>query len=129
MTITSTNVLALPLAQATIATGNNEDWIDAFEYVTGDATPLPLDIRGINFQLIVRRFPDDPEVIVWASTEDNTIQVGTTPNYNFLIINVPYSTMKTRTPGTYVADMLASDGTWQRRVMNINLQIVDGVTK
>jgi hypothetical protein len=129
MPVSTTNVLALPLAQASISTGTNEDWIDAFEYQTGDTTPLPLDLRGINFQLMVRRNPDDHEVIVWAQTADGTIQVGATPDYNYLIINVPVSVMQTRIPGTYVGDMIANDLLWTRTVMSIDLEIVDGITK
>jgi hypothetical protein len=129
MAVSNTNVLALPLAAATISTGTNEDWIDAFEYLTGDTTPQPLDLRGINFQLMVRLAPDDHEVIVWAQTADGTIQIGATPDFNFLIINVPLAVMKTRAPGTYVGDMIANDALWTRTVMTIDLEIVDGITK
>jgi hypothetical protein len=128
-TVSTTNVLALPLAQASIETGTNEDWIDAFEYLTGDTTPQPLDLRGINFQLMIRRDPDDPEVILLAQTADGTIQVGATPDYNFLIINVPVAIMKLKQPGDYIGDMIANDALWTRTVMTIDLTIVDGVTK
>jgi hypothetical protein len=129
MSVTSTNVLALPLAAASVLTGNNEDWIDAFEYLTGDTPGQPLDLRGISFQLMVRRQPGLPEVIVWASTADNTIQIGATPNYNFLIINLPITLMNTKEAGSYVADMIASDELYQRRVMTIDLTVVEGITK
>jgi hypothetical protein len=134
MTVTATNVLALPLAEASIFTGNNEDWLEAFEYLAGgdgsDPSPGdPLDLRGINFQLMVRRAPDDPEVVLWASTDDGTIQVGAPPDSNVLIINVPLATMTTRNAGLYVADMIARDADFQRRIMTIDLEVVEGITR
>ena len=132
MAASNTNVLAIPQAQASIATGTNEDWLDTFEYLcsgTADDPGPPLDLRGISFELMVRRNPDDAEVIVWASSADNTIQIGASPDWNFLIINVPLATMRTRTPGIYNADMVARDAVYQRVIMTIDLEIVDGITK
>jgi hypothetical protein len=131
MAISTTNVLALPLAEADIASSNNEDWIDAFEYLAGENvnTADRLDLRGISFELMVRRAADNHEVVAWASTADGTIQLGTTPDSNVLIINVPFEQMRTRAPGVYVADMIARDAVYQRRVMIINLEIVEGITR
>jgi hypothetical protein len=134
MFVSSTNVLALPLAQATIVTNNNEDWIDSFDYRVGPpvddpSTAPPLDLTGIKFTMMARRQPDDAEVIVLASTEQGTIMIGPPPDSNFLIIDVPLATMRTRAPGIYVADMVAADEVYQRTIMQIELTIIDGITK
>jgi hypothetical protein len=134
MQTSDTNVLALPLAEVVITTDTNEDWIDSFDFRVGPpvvdpSTAPPLDLTGINFTLMARRQADDPEVIVLAATEEGTLLIGPPPDTNFLIIYVPLTTMKTRAPGSYVADMVAADDVYQRTIMHIALTLNDGITK
>jgi hypothetical protein len=130
LAISHTNVLSIPLARAIIDVSTNENWIDSFAYYAGtDDTFPPLDLRGISFQLMARRSPTDPEVIVWAQSSDGTLQVGPTPDFNYLVINVSLEVMKTRAPGVYVADMIAFDGTYQRKIMEIALTIDEGIAR
>src|ERR1700744_5037582 len=94
-----TNVLALPLVQVTALTGNNEDWIDSLLYVApaegqDPALAPQVDLRGIEFDMVVRVNPGDAEVILAASTVDGTLSIGTPPNYGYLFINISRETMK-----------------------------------
>ena len=135
MPSTDSNILALPLVEAIVVTGNNEDWIDTFQFLvengTGDSTTYPqLDLRGIDFKMIVRRQAGDHEVIVEASTTDGTMAVGAPPNYGFLILYVPLAgVMEYKSAGTYVADIVATDGIFTITVIQIALTIFEGVTK
>lgn len=130
----TTNILALPLAFVTIETSNNQDWIESFKYVVDDGSAdvesMPqLDLRGIAFELEVRRTRDDHEVLIHATSENLKLTIGAFPNYGFLLLEVPVDEMIVRTPGNYVADIVAKDGDFVRRVMDITLIIDDGVTK
>src|SRR5262245_33986861 len=87
------NLLAMPLVAISVETGNNEDWIDSIVFVieTEGLEPelMPqLDIRGIEFEMEVRRTVTDPEIIVAASTADGSLLIGDPPNYGFLLFNL-----------------------------------------
>lgn len=126
-----TNLLAMPLVTLSIETGNNEDWIDAIKFLMDNGEPeLPqLDIRDIIFEMEVRSTSVSHEVILAASTEVNdTLQVGWPPDYGFLIIAIPVSTMKTIRPGDYVADIIGRDMINSRVIAKMALTITDGVT-
>jgi hypothetical protein len=135
MPSTNTQILALPLCSAIIETGNNEDWVDTILFLidngSGDqSTMQQLDLRGIDFVMEIRRAVADNEVIIQASTLDQTMAIGGQPNYGYLIIYVPLAeVMQYKTPGEYVGDIVAIDGSFTRRVMNIDLTIVEGVTR
>lgn len=139
--IPTTNILAMPLVELSISTGTNEDWIDSIKYMVEDgSSPLPqLDLRGITFEMEIRRAAPDHEVVINASTEDGSICIGQPPNFGFLIINVDLSEMKLQQPGKYVGDIIGYEmekdhaGTilhhLQRVVAYISLTIVEGVTR
>jgi hypothetical protein len=129
------NVLALPLVQVAVETGNNEDWVDSIKFVvdTGEGLApedLPqLDLRGITFEMEVRRQATDREVIFAASTDNGTIKIGTPPDFGFLIISVPYIEMQNHKAGEYVADIVGHDDLYRRVAIRVDLEIVEGVTK
>lgn len=127
----ATNILALPLAALAIVTGNNEDWIDSVKFVVGDAEGPQLDLRGIEFEMELRRQAIDHEVILNASTEEDpqTIYIGAPPNVGYLLIHITRDEMKTRMAGEYVGDVVAKADGFVRRCLEINLTIVEGVTK
>jgi len=129
----TTNVLAIPLAQVTVVTGTNEDWIDSILYLVGPEPITPessqFDLSGIEFQMEVRRNADDHEVILDASTKEKTLAIGPPPDFGYLLILIPYDEMKYLHPGEYVADITASADGYTRRVVLINLTIIEGVTK
>lgn len=134
----STNILALPLVGITVMTGTTEDWIDSVKYVVqpmvgavGDMSGWPqLDLRGIDFEMDIRRSAEDHEVILNANTKDGTLALGAPPNVGFLLIHVPYAVMKTKFAGQYVGDVRAStDQNEMRVVIQVVLEIFDGVTK
>jgi len=136
MATTFTNILALPLVAALIETGTNEDWIDSIKYTVdpGDGTVMPenwpqLDLRGINFEMEIRRHAEDHEVILTATTEAGTLAIGAPPNYGFLLINVPLHDIKQIFAGEYVGDIRASVGEVVRVAIQIDLTIIEGVTK
>jgi hypothetical protein len=61
-----TNILALPLVQLEVETGNNEDWIDSILFLVAPDDPdnppptaPQLDLRGIDFEMEIRREADD----------------------------------------------------------------------
>jgi hypothetical protein len=137
-----TNLLAIPLCQMTVATGTNEDWVDAIKFMTDDGSEsedMPqLDLRGIVFELEVRRTPPDHEVVLNATTEDGSIFVGDPPNYGYLVINVDLDEMKIQQPGEYVADIIGKEYVGelgaltlqtQRVVATIDLTIIQGITR
>lgn len=123
----STNILSLPLAHLTIETGNNEDWIDVIAYVTPDDQAV--DLRGISFEMEIRRRPEAHEVVLRAASDNGWISIGAVPNYGHLIISVPESEMRGHFAGQYVGDIRARNGRFVRRTVTIDLTIVEGVTK
>jgi hypothetical protein len=129
------NVLALPLVQITVETGNNEDWVDSVKYVVAEDVSLDLedmpqlDLRGITFDMEIRRQATDREVIFAASTDNGTIKIGTPPDFGFLIIGVPYAEMQNHKAGNYVGDIVGHDDLYRRVTIRLSLTIVEGVTK
>jgi hypothetical protein len=131
-----TNILALPLAQMSVLTGNNEDMVESVLFQVGGTgspslgvPPNQLDLRGIDFEMYVRRNVADHEVLMTLSTTDHSLDVGAFPNVGFLLFYVPVAQMKFQQPGNYVADVVASDDEFVRRCLFINLTIVEGVTR
>src|SRR5215470_16410213 len=130
------NLLSLPLLSMTVQTGNNEDWIESVKYVApeegmsdDDPAAPQVDLRGITFEMEVRRTADDHEVILSASTDDGTLSIGAPPNYGYLIWNIPVETMKLKRAGNYVADVVGRDDQFSRRVIAMDLTLIEGVTK
>src|SRR5262245_18793643 len=127
----ATNILALPIAHLTIETGNNEDWIDAIQYLSPDDKPI--DLRGINFEMEIRRRPFAHEVVLRASSDPSMdggwISIGTPPNFGHLIISVPEKIMRDYFAGEYVGDIRARADNFYRRLITMDLLIVEGITK
>jgi hypothetical protein len=130
-----TNILALPQAQLSITTGTNEDWLDSVEYVYDDGLGHPetqwpqLDLRGITFWMQVRPIVDSAEVDIEGTTDDGTLLIGAYPEVGFLIFNVGEPTMRNLIPGPYVADVVATADGYTRVTLNIDLTVVQGVTR
>jgi hypothetical protein len=131
-----TNILALPLTQMSVTTGNNEDMIESVLFQVGGTgsaalgvAPQQLDLRGIDFNMYVRRSPTDHEVLMTASTDDQSLSVGAFPNFGFLLFAVPVTSMQNRLPGSYVADVVATADGYTRRCLVITLTIVEGITR
>ena len=130
----ATNILALPLVQILVSTGNNEDWIDSLKYAVeqsvGTIDDWPqVDLRGIDFEMEIRRLAESHEVIVNANSKDGTLAIGAPPNFGFLLIHVPYSEMKEKSSGSYVGDIRATADGNERIIVQIELDIFEGVTK
>lgn len=127
------NLLAMPLVQMQVETGTEEDWIDSIKFVvdTGVAVDLmpQLDIRGIDFYMEVRRSAASHEVVLAASTPDGSFLIGAPPDVGFLIFNIPLVELQKINPGDYVADVVGKDGFNTRVVVQIELTIVEGITK
>jgi hypothetical protein len=128
-----TNVLALPMAQLAIQVNNNEDWVDSIEYWVGPTPPATtptdqLDLRGIIFDMEVRRALGDAEVILAASTTTGTLQIGQPPDFGFLIINIPLADMQDMVAGSYVGDITGRDGLYTRVAAQFTLTVVQGST-
>jgi hypothetical protein len=127
-----TNILGLPLANLTIQTGNNEDWIDSIVYLVTnpDGTPGPqLDLSGIEFAFEIRRQPPAHEVILAGSTADGSLSIGAPPNVGYLIFYVPLAVMQYRAAGDYVGDIRANDGQFERVCMTLDFTVIEGVTR
>jgi hypothetical protein len=125
------NLLAMPLVRLTIETGNNEDWIDSIKFVvdTGEPVLPQLDIRDIVFEMEVRREAGDHEVVLAASTENNTLKIGAAPNFGFLTISIPIADMDKLRAGEYVGDIIGRDEINTRVIAQITLTIIEGATK
>jgi hypothetical protein len=131
----ATNILALPLVYMQVQTGNNEDWIDSILYQVNPNDDSPtedwpqLDLRGINFEMEIRRSPEEHQVIISASTKDGTLAIGAPPNFGYLLINVPIHEMKAKFAGKYVGDITATVGEVVRVISQMDLTILEGITK
>ena len=77
----------------------------------------------------MRRSPTDHEVILSATTADGSLSVGASPNFGFLIINIPVTTMREKQAGQYVGDIVGHDEQYSKVVIQLDLTIVEGVTK
>jgi hypothetical protein len=124
------NILAMPLVELQVETGNNEDWIDSIQYVvdTGDLSPPQLDIRGIIFEMEIRRSALEHEVILSASTVNGTLQVGAPPDVGYLIFNIPVTSMQHLIAGSYVGDITGRDSFYTRTIATVTLTIDEGIT-
>lgn len=123
-----TNVLALPLTHLVIETGNNQDWWDAVRYIT--ANDEPVDLRGIEFDMQIRRRSDDHDVVIYASADGNRwVSIGDLPNSNHLVIHVPLEKMQRMLAGQYVGDVLAHDEHVHRVCFTLELTVIQGVTR
>jgi hypothetical protein len=135
MPSTGTNILALPVVEATIESGNGEDFVETFLYLvdngSGDATTFPqLDLRGIDFTMTIRRAAGDNEIIMRASTLEGTMAIGAPPNIGYLICYQSLEdVMQYKEADSYVGDILAFDGNFSRVCLLISLTITEGVTR
>jgi hypothetical protein len=125
----ATNVLALPLVHVMFAVSNNEDWIDTLVYMVSDSGPPleQLNLRGITFNLHLRRRPEINELVLGASTLDQRIFIGSPPDYGYIIFYVQEETMRSLWPGVYVGDVVASDADFQRVTMTVEVTIIEGI--
>jgi hypothetical protein len=126
-----TNLLAIPLVSIVVETGNNEDWVDSLLFLVDstDPTQPQLDLRGIKFEMEIRRRPDDHEVVIHATTDDDTLIIGDPPNFGYLIISVPIDQMVPLMPGAYVGDIRGTDTDNTRVIVEIALTVFQGVTR
>lgn len=131
--VVTTNLLALPLVDLIVQTGNSEDWIESILYVveTADTPDLypQCDLRGIDFNMEVRRNTPAHEVVLRASTADGTIAIGEPPDFGYLVLNVGYDAMSMLSAGPYVADIRGTDERYTRICIQIDLTIFDGITR
>jgi hypothetical protein len=129
----ATNVHALPLAHLIMEVSNNEDWIDSLVFLVSDSGPPldQLDLRGIAFEMHLRRRPEVHEIVLAASTADRTLFIGSPPNVGYLLFFIPQETMRTLWAGKYVGDIVAKDASFQggRVVLTIELTILEGITR
>jgi hypothetical protein len=130
----ATNILSLPFVTIQFENGTNEDWIDSLLFLVPDGSnnidQYPqLDLRGIDFEMELRRSATDREVILNASTKDGTLMIGDYPNYGWFIIQVPVTKIEQRQASQYVGDVVASDSAFTRRCMYFTLNLVEGVTR
>lgn len=126
----TTNLLAIPQVVLSVTTGNNEDWVDSIQYVvdTGDPVPPQLDLRGIIFEMEIRRTAGAHEVVLSATTANGTLAIGDPPNFGFLLFNIPLDQMKDLLADDYVGDMTGRDGNFTRVIAQIQLTVVQGLT-
>lgn len=125
-------LLAMPLIQMNVEVSSNEDWIDSIVYCVPpplNPSAPQLDLRGINFEMEIRKSPDDHEVVMSCSTSEGSIEIGLPPNVGYLIIYKQQEFMETLAPGVYVADIVGTDGAYQRRVAVLSLTVDEGITR
>jgi len=124
------NILAMPLVELQVTTSNNEDWIDSILYLvqTGDPSPPQLDIRGIIFDMEIRRSALEHEVLLSASTDNDTLKVGAPPDVGYLLFNIPVTKMQPLIAGTYVGDIVGRDAFYTRQIATITLTVNAGIT-
>lgn len=123
------DVRTLPFAHLIIETGTNEDWIDVLRYDYTDEVDEQLDLRGIHFEMHLRRSSVDREIIVGLSTIDRSLLIGPPPNWGCLFFYVPEEVMKTKFPGEYVGDVRASKGSLTQVCLTVDLTLKLGITR
>jgi hypothetical protein len=137
------NVLALPLAHVVFEVSNNEVWVDSLRYVVEpNGSPPPetetpprvierpqLDLRGIAFEMQLRRRPQDNEVVLQGGTTDGMLSVGAAPNWGHLIFYVPEVMMRRIWPGQYVGDVRASNARFERVCLTLDVTVLEGITR
>lgn len=129
---TPTNLLAMPLATMDVETGTYEDWVESMVWLVNGTDPSStpqLDLRGIYFEMEVRRTSADHEVLILATTADGTLQFAPPPDYGWLIIAIAASSMSKIFPGNYVADIVGYDTVNTRVVAQFALTLVQGDTR
>lgn len=100
-------------------------------FVVGDALTIavlgvPLDITGINLEMMVRQTPESATVALSASTQASTLLNGGTSGV--IGLAVPQSTILQKAPeGAYVFDIIAVAGAIKRCVTG-TLTVTTGVT-
>lgn len=126
-----TNVLALPLAHLIIEVSNNADWIDTLVFMVSDSGPPleQLDLRGVDFEMHLRRRPEIHEIVLDASTKARTMFVGSPPDVGYLIFYVPRDTMQTLWAGKYVGDIVARDADFERVCLTVEMTVIEGITR
>jgi hypothetical protein len=97
--------------------------------VDGTSPSEQLDLRGIDFEMEIRRAPPDHEVVLHATTKDGSLAFGYPPDIGFLIINISNTVMASQQPGEYVGDIVATDTVYRRRAFIIGLEITLGITR
>lgn len=124
-----TQILSLPFVQMAIRTTRNEDWVDTIRYVVEENGPQ-LDLRGIDFDMQIRRRPDLHEVMLTgSSTRDRFLSIADPPNVGILVIHVPVAIMKNIFVGQYVGEIRARDDRFYRICITFDLTISEGVTR
>ena len=101
-------MLAIPLASVVMSASTNEDWVDSLVYVVTTEEPPPypqMDLRGITFNIQLRRRPADNEVILGGSSLTGSLTVGAAPNVGHLIWYFSRDIMRTLWPGQYLGDV------------------------
>jgi hypothetical protein len=127
-----TNALAIPFAHVVMEAYTNEDWVDSLVYLVTDpgSEPYPqMDLRGIEFEIMLRRRPADNEIILGGSSLSGSLTVGAAPNYGHLIWYFSRDVMSRLWPGQYVGDVVASDPRLKRVVLTVDLTLIQGITR
>lgn len=88
-----------------------------------------LDIRDIDFEMHIRRRPQDAEIVLGGSTDDRVLTVGLPPNIGTFLFYVPRETMRQIWPGKYVGDVVARDKRFERVTLTLDFTVIDGVTR
>ena len=115
-----------------IETGTYEDWVDSIVWLVDSTDPVngtQLDLRGIDFELTVRDSTAAHAVLIEASTSDGSLLTVNPPDYGYLIISLPASTMALIEPGNYVGDIVATDDFSTRVCVQFTLSLVQGVSR
>jgi hypothetical protein len=106
--------------------GNNEDWIDSVAFV--DNVGAAIDIRGIEFAMMVRHKVEDKEVTLFATTGNGMMRITGT-DHNVLAMNVLVAQMMEFVLGDNVLDCVAAADSHARVIMRGVANIVKGVTR
>lgn len=120
-----------PITAMALTLVNNADFRDAIAFRTPDGTAA-LDITGIYFRSQIRLNAVDPNLaggLDMDTTSGLMFNGGTT---GLLSWKVPASRMKDIVPGSYVMDLVASQGPYTVNLMPsgpATVTIVQGITR
>ncbi len=101
------NILLLPQLAGSFAAANNGDWRDALLFV--DANNNPIDLTGIVFHQQIKAAGAPQTILLDLSTANGLLVNGGASGT--LSWDIPVAQMGLVAAGSYIADLVASDGT------------------
>ena len=129
-----TQIRNLPCLSFGMIVGNNEDWLDSWEYL--DPSSAPISLAGLTLNFMVRPAANSSSASVIASTAasvaglpvNGTVVVGGAGN-SVAALNIPRAFMLGRAAGAYVFELQAAGDGVTRTIATGPASVVEGIVR